>query len=143
MNFTDHRPVIGYFQLQIKQRDEYSVSDDGTQKQTFQQFLEDRFQRNIHIHDQFNEIDVANAPSLSGHQSYQVSQADQVSLKKPKNQIDLNVIPSNHSIGRLPLDTQFDEEEELDTVHDEFEDMPNDTFQSNQESAEVENSYAS
>ena len=65
------------------------------------------------------------------------------SLKKPKKQIDLNVIPSNHSIGRLPLDTQFDEEEELDTGHDEFEDMPNDTFQSNQESAEVENSYAS
>ena len=40
------------------------------------------------------------------------------------------MLPSDHnSIGRLPLDTQFDEEEDLDTIHDEFEGMEEEALQ--------------
>lgn len=45
----------------------------------------------------------------------------------------------NNTMSRLPLDTQFDEDEDFDTVNDEFEGLT-EHFKT-RESAEIEQSY--
>ena len=47
----------------------------------------------------------------------------------------------NNTMSRLPLDTQFDDDEDFDTVNDEFEGLT-EHFKT-RESAEVEQSYQS
>lgn len=69
------------------------------------------------------------------------------SLLKPKNHLAMpqffDRAPAKHeSVSRLPLDTQFaeddDDDDALDTVHDEFEDLIDDY-----ESAEVDPTFNS